>query len=105
MKAFTPEDNVLASGVELKSNRDGYLLPKNKQSYIEFEPELVDKYNVAYSEFVMYCDLVDDLHEAEAFILSQAKLAMQAIQSHGGKHSELISRITQNINFDNLNLS
>jgi len=95
MKAFVSEDVV---GFDFKSNRDGYLLPENRITTLDFDKNLVEQRENKYKRFIEECNLAELLGLAMKSVVNRVDIISSKIKENQG-NAEL-SKVMRNINFD-----
>ncbi len=93
MKAFVSEKTEL----NIKNNRNGYLLPDKSISTILFKQKLIDKYQQRYHAFLTECKLHTLINNAQLFVTEKSKETLNIFRQY--KEDEVLKKVTTNINF------
>jgi hypothetical protein len=95
MKAFVSkkEDTKL----DIKNNRNGYLLPKKRVTTLIFKKKIIDKHKKKYNAFLTECELHHLVNKAQLFVLDRTITTLNAFKQH--QEDEVLKKVTTSIDF------
>jgi hypothetical protein len=95
MKAFVSEqDNT---ELNIKNNRNGYLLPKKRVTTLVFKQKCIDKQKKKYHAFLTQCELHHLVYNAQLFVLDRSITTLNRFKQH--RENEILKKVTTNIDF------